>query len=154
MGSKGLLHATEVAILNANYMAKRLEGPYKILYRGRKGMALKALLLSVCADLLSTLPGISAINFERLNASKWYNLLVLVLVWPGFVAHEFILDVRPFKKTANIEAVDVAKRLQDYGRLNYIHASTVLASALQVLVPCFRDWLNRIVPYFWPFYKQ
>lgn len=35
----------------------------------------------------------------------------------GFVAHEFILDVRPFKKTANIEAVDVAKRLQDYGRL-------------------------------------
>lgn len=35
----------------------------------------------------------------------------------GFVAHEFILDVRPFKKTANIEAADVAKRLQDYGRL-------------------------------------
>lgn len=33
----------------------------------------------------------------------------------GYVAHEFILDVRPFKKTANIEAVDVAKRLQDYG---------------------------------------
>ena len=33
----------------------------------------------------------------------------------GFVAHEFILDIRPFKKTANIEAVDVAKRLQDYG---------------------------------------
>uniref|UniRef100_A0A7N8XQP2 glycine dehydrogenase (aminomethyl-transferring) n=1 Tax=Mastacembelus armatus TaxID=205130 RepID=A0A7N8XQP2_9TELE len=75
MGSKGLLHATQVAILNANYMAKRLEGHYKILYRGRK----------------------------------------------GFVAHEFILDVRPFKKTANIEAVDVAKRLQDYG----FHAPTM-----------------------------
>uniref|UniRef100_A0A669DGF9 glycine dehydrogenase (aminomethyl-transferring) n=1 Tax=Oreochromis niloticus TaxID=8128 RepID=A0A669DGF9_ORENI len=75
MGSKGLRHATEVAILNANYMAKRLEGHYKILYRGRK----------------------------------------------GFVAHEFILDVRPFKKTANIEAVDVAKRLQDYG----FHAPTM-----------------------------
>lgn len=40
MGSKGLLHATEVAILNANYMAKRLEGHYKILFRGRKGVAL------------------------------------------------------------------------------------------------------------------
>uniref|UniRef100_A0A673CE16 glycine dehydrogenase (aminomethyl-transferring) n=1 Tax=Sphaeramia orbicularis TaxID=375764 RepID=A0A673CE16_9TELE len=75
MGSKGLLHATEVAILNANYMAKRMEGHYKVLYRGRK----------------------------------------------GFVAHEFILDVRPFKKTANIEAVDVAKRLQDYG----FHAPTM-----------------------------
>uniref|UniRef100_A0A665WEN5 glycine dehydrogenase (aminomethyl-transferring) n=1 Tax=Echeneis naucrates TaxID=173247 RepID=A0A665WEN5_ECHNA len=75
MGSKGLLHATEVAILNANYMAKRLEGHYKILFRGRQ----------------------------------------------GFVAHEFILDVRPFKKTANIEAVDVAKRLQDYG----FHAPTM-----------------------------
>lgn len=42
-----------------------------------------------------------------------------MLVWAGFVAHEFILDVRPFKKSANIEAVDVAKRLQDYGKMNY-----------------------------------
>uniref|UniRef100_A0A6Q2XG81 glycine dehydrogenase (aminomethyl-transferring) n=1 Tax=Esox lucius TaxID=8010 RepID=A0A6Q2XG81_ESOLU len=75
MGAKGLVHATEVAILNANYMAKRLESHYKILYKGRK----------------------------------------------GFCAHEFILDVRPFKKTANIEAVDVAKRLQDYG----FHAPTM-----------------------------
>uniref|UniRef100_A0A8C5HWL2 glycine dehydrogenase (aminomethyl-transferring) n=1 Tax=Gouania willdenowi TaxID=441366 RepID=A0A8C5HWL2_GOUWI len=75
MGSKGLAHATEVAILNANYMAKRLESHYKVLFRGQK----------------------------------------------GFVAHEFILDVRPFKKTANIEAVDVAKRLQDYG----FHAPTM-----------------------------
>lgn len=33
----------------------------------------------------------------------------------GYVAHEFILDTRPFKKTANVEAVDLAKRLQDYG---------------------------------------
>lgn len=37
MGAKGLLHASEVAILNANYMAKRLEGHYKVLFRGRKG---------------------------------------------------------------------------------------------------------------------
>lgn len=48
------------------------------------------------------------------------------LVWTGFVAHEFILDVRPFKKTANIEAVDVAKRLQDYGRLNYTPPSLIV----------------------------
>uniref|UniRef100_A0A8C2PPZ0 Glycine dehydrogenase (decarboxylating) n=1 Tax=Cyprinus carpio TaxID=7962 RepID=A0A8C2PPZ0_CYPCA len=73
MGSKGLVHATEVAILNANYMAKRLENHYKILFR-------------------------------------------------GFVAHEFILDVRPFKKSANIEAVDVAKRLQDYGKWKNIQS--------------------------------
>ncbi|XP_032068855.1 glycine dehydrogenase (decarboxylating), mitochondrial [Thamnophis elegans] len=75
MGGKGLKHASEIAILNANYMAKRLENHYKILFRGSK----------------------------------------------GYVAHEFILDTRPFKKTANIEAVDVAKRLQDYG----FHAPTM-----------------------------
>lgn len=39
MGARGLVHATEVAILNANYMAKRLEGHYKILFRGREGTA-------------------------------------------------------------------------------------------------------------------
>ena len=39
----------------------------------------------------------------------------------GLVAHEFIIDVREFKKTANIEAVDIAKRLMDYG----FHAPTM-----------------------------
>ncbi|XP_073736858.1 glycine dehydrogenase (decarboxylating), mitochondrial isoform X3 [Callorhinus ursinus] len=75
MGGKGLKQATEIAILNANYMAKRLEKHYRVLFRGAR----------------------------------------------GYVAHEFILDTRPFKKSANIEAVDVAKRLQDYG----FHAPTM-----------------------------
>ncbi|GAB1302317.1 Glycine dehydrogenase (decarboxylating), mitochondrial [Apodemus speciosus] len=75
MGGKGLKEATEIAILNANYMAKRLEKHYRVLFRGSR----------------------------------------------GYVAHEFILDTRPFKKSANVEAVDVAKRLQDYG----FHAPTM-----------------------------
>lgn len=36
-------------------------------------------------------------------------------------AHEFILDVRTFKETAGVEAIDIAKRLQDYG----FHAPTM-----------------------------
>jgi len=33
----------------------------------------------------------------------------------GYLAHEFILDIRDLKKKkANIDAVDVAKRLMDY----------------------------------------
>ncbi len=39
----------------------------------------------------------------------------------GACAHEFIVDLRPFKKTAEVEAVDVAKRLMDYG----FHAPTL-----------------------------
>ncbi|XP_065354275.1 glycine dehydrogenase (decarboxylating), mitochondrial [Calliphora vicina] len=76
MGSRGLKRATQVAILNANYMSKRLEQHYKTLYKDTKN------------DL---------------------------------VAHEFILDIRDLKKSANIEAVDVAKRLMDYG----FHAPTM-----------------------------
>ena len=75
MGRDGLTEATQVAILNANYMAKRLEKHYPILYTGTS----------------------------------------------GFVAHEFILDLRLFKETAGVEAMDVAKRLMDYG----FHAPTV-----------------------------
>jgi len=37
MGAEGLTRATQVAILNANYMAKRLEGHYPVLYTGRNG---------------------------------------------------------------------------------------------------------------------
>ncbi len=39
----------------------------------------------------------------------------------GLVAHECIIDLRDFKKTAGIEVTDVAKRLMDYG----FHAPTV-----------------------------
>ncbi|MCY1054052.1 aminomethyl-transferring glycine dehydrogenase [Nannocystis sp. SCPEA4] len=75
MGAAGLTRATKVAILNANYMAKRLEGHYPVLYRGENGR----------------------------------------------VAHEFILDLRPLKASAGIEAEDFAKRLMDYG----FHAPTM-----------------------------
>jgi glycine dehydrogenase len=75
MGGAGLTRATQIAILNANYMAERLAPHYPILYRGAHGR----------------------------------------------VAHEFILDCRPFKKSAGIEAEDIAKRLMDYG----FHAPTM-----------------------------
>jgi len=39
----------------------------------------------------------------------------------GTCAHEFIVDLRPFKTSAGIEAEDVAKRLMDYG----FHAPTL-----------------------------
>lgn len=42
------------------------------------------------------------------------------LAYDGRCAHEFILDLRPFK-SAGVEAADVAKRLQDYG----FHAPTM-----------------------------
>jgi glycine dehydrogenase len=75
MGRDGLTMASQVAILNANYMARRLEKYYPILYTGTSGL----------------------------------------------VAHEFILDLRQFKESAGVEAMDVAKRLMDYG----FHAPTV-----------------------------
>jgi glycine dehydrogenase len=39
----------------------------------------------------------------------------------GTCAHEFIVDLRPFKQTAGVEAEDVAKRLMDYN----FHAPTM-----------------------------
>ena len=75
MGAKGLTRATSVAILNANYMAKRLEKDFSILYTGKGGLC----------------------------------------------AHEFIVDLRPFKKSAAVEVEDVAKRLMDFG----FHAPTI-----------------------------
>ncbi|MCB2205206.1 aminomethyl-transferring glycine dehydrogenase [bacterium] len=74
LGGSGLTESTRFAILNANYLKKRLENEYRILYTGKN----------------------------------------------GHVAHEFILDLRPFKQY-HIEAEDVAKRLIDYG----FHAPTL-----------------------------
>ena len=75
LGNEGLVNATQHAILNANYMKKRLSKSFHILYTNTK----------------------------------------------GFCAHEFIIDLRPFKKSVGIEAEDFAKRLIDYG----FHAPTL-----------------------------
>ncbi|MBB3995728.1 glycine dehydrogenase [Sulfitobacter undariae] len=75
MGGDGLTQATRVAILNANYIAKRLEGSFEILYKGPSGR----------------------------------------------VAHECIIDTRPFAESANVTVDDIAKRLSDCG----FHAPTM-----------------------------
>tara|TARA_Y100001958_G_scaffold157627_1_gene153197 strand:- start:1490 stop:4453 length:2964 start_codon:yes stop_codon:yes gene_type:complete len=75
MGREGLRKATQVAILSANYIAKKLESHYPILYKGQNDM----------------------------------------------VAHECIIDIRPFKQSSGISEEDIAKRLIDYG----FHAPTM-----------------------------
>ena len=75
LGAEGLRESTEIAILNANYIASSLKPHYNILYTGKNGT----------------------------------------------VAHEMILDCRDFKRTADIEVADIAKRLIDFG----FHAPTV-----------------------------
>ena len=47
MGGAGLTHATEVAILSANYMAARLKSSYPILYTGDKGLIAHECILDV-----------------------------------------------------------------------------------------------------------
>jgi glycine dehydrogenase len=58
-------------------------------------------------------------NYMRARLEKYYPILYLGK--NGTCAHEFIVDLRPFKATAGIEAEDVAKRLIDYG----FHAPTM-----------------------------
>ena len=75
MGGEGLTQATRVAILNANYIARRLGEAFPVLYKGPTGR----------------------------------------------VAHECILDMRPFAETAGVTVEDIAKRLIDAG----FHAPTM-----------------------------
>ena len=46
-GQHGLLASSKGAILNANYMANRLDGPYKVLYRGAAGRVAHEFILDV-----------------------------------------------------------------------------------------------------------
>ncbi len=68
----------------------------------------------------------SATEYAILNANYMRARLqndfdILYTGSGGTCAHEFIVDLRPFKKSAEIEAEDVAKRLIDYG----FHAPTM-----------------------------
>jgi len=58
-------------------------------------------------------------NYMRARLDGKYDILYTNN--NGQCAHEFIVDLRPFKKSAEVEAEDVAKRLIDYG----FHAPTM-----------------------------
>jgi glycine dehydrogenase len=58
-------------------------------------------------------------NYMKARLEKYYKILYTGK--NGTAAHEFIVDLRPFKTSAGIEAEDVAKRLMDYG----FHAPTL-----------------------------
>ncbi len=68
----------------------------------------------------------AASEYAILNANYMYASLkkdfeILYTGSKGTCAHEFIVDLRPFKKSAEVEAEDVAKRLMDFG----FHAPTM-----------------------------
>jgi glycine dehydrogenase len=58
-------------------------------------------------------------NYMKARLEKDFD--ILYTGHEGTCAHEFIVDLRPFKNSAGIEAEDVAKRLIDYG----FHAPTM-----------------------------
>jgi glycine dehydrogenase len=58
-------------------------------------------------------------NYMKARLEKCYKILYTGS--NGTCAHEFIVDLRPFKQSAGVEAEDVAKRLIDYG----FHAPTM-----------------------------
>jgi glycine dehydrogenase len=58
-------------------------------------------------------------NYMRARLLKQYDILYTNN--NGECAHEFIVDLRPFKGTTGVEAEDIAKRLMDYG----FHAPTM-----------------------------
>jgi glycine dehydrogenase len=61
------------------------------------------------------------LNANYMKARLENNFKILFTGKSGTCAHEFIVDLRPFKASAGIEAEDVAKRLMDYG----FHAPTL-----------------------------
>jgi glycine dehydrogenase len=68
---------------------------------------------------LATAYAILNANYMKSRLEK--NYTILYAGKNGSCAHEFIIDLRPFKVSAGIEAEDVAKRLIDYG----FHAPTM-----------------------------
>jgi glycine dehydrogenase len=78
MGPLGLRKATEVAILNANYIAKRLQGHYPVLYKGRNGMVAHEWILD-CRNLKRTV-GISVTDIAKRLMD--YGFHAPTISWP------------------------------------------------------------------------
>ena len=67
MGAEGLRHATETAIVAANYIATRLDDAYPVLYRGERGMVAHECILDlrkITADTGVTVDDVANPNFN------------------------------------------------------------------------------------------
>jgi len=73
------------------------------------------------ADGLTEATRVAILNANYIKASLENYYKVLYTGVNGWCAHELILDCNEFRKTASIDAIDIAKRLMDYG----FHAPTV-----------------------------
>jgi glycine dehydrogenase len=75
MGPDGLKEATEVAILNANYIAKRLENHYPVLYKGTQGR--------VAHECILDLRGFKSITVEDVAKRLMdYGFHAPTISWP------------------------------------------------------------------------
>lgn len=61
-GKHGLLASSQQAILNANYMCNKLDGPFKILYRGETGRVAHEFILD-CNEFKST--GVNEVDIAK-----------------------------------------------------------------------------------------
>lgn len=103
-GSRGISSVSSAPYGNA--------GIYPISYAYIKMMGAKGLREATQVAILSA-------NYIAKQLAPHYK--VLYTGESGHVAHECILDMRGFKKTAGVDVFDIAKRLMDYG----FHAPTV-----------------------------
>jgi len=78
MGAQGLRQATEIAILNANYMAARLSGHYKVLYTGSSGTCAHEFILDL-RDFKGT-AGVTEADIAKRLAD--YNFHAPTMSWP------------------------------------------------------------------------
>lgn len=72
-------------------------------------------------DGLRKATSVALLNANYLLTRLKEHYTILYTNTAGRCAHEFIIDVRPLTKTAGIEVIDIAKRLQDYS----FHAPTM-----------------------------
>ena len=78
MGSEGLRAATQTAILNANYMAARLSGHYKVLYTGTSGLCAHEFILDLRDFKASA--GVTEADVAKRLAD--YNFHAPTMSWP------------------------------------------------------------------------
>ncbi|KAJ2258367.1 glycine decarboxylase subunit P [Coemansia sp. RSA 454] len=104
-------------LVNADGTPKSTMGPVSAAPYGSAGV------LPVTWSYVKLLGGRGMTQVSKtaiLNANYMANRLrdhysILFTNQKGMCAHEFILDMRPFGKTAGVQVIDIAKRLQDYG---------------------------------------
>src|SRR5579863_1472938 len=142
MGGEGLTRATEIAVLNANYIAARLEGHFPVLYRNARGRVAHECIID--PRLLKNSTGVTVDDIAKRLIDYGFHAPTMSFPVPG------TLMIEPTESESKVELdrfcdamISIRREIEDVVQAKFAVAESPLRKAPHTAFDLAADTWNR-----------